>query len=350
MTPKFYLFALLTLVVFPLFAQQNKALQGAETTRGTATVPNKRIALLIGNQNYANKPLQNPINDVVLIEKDLKVCGFQTTRCEDLSKQKIYAAITNFAAKITAEGEGVASVLYFAGHGTTYNNKNYWIPIGEEAKCMEDLPKYAVSMDSVQQIIGKSKPDHSILFVDACRNNDYKACTRATTENTPLAQKEYKGHCVLYSTELGQTAIDGVGNNSPFALALHKALNTPNLNISELTHKIAVEMGDSTQKKQFPTLMLGEQNTPFWFKTLANKYEWIYEEKMGLRRVALNNKYGYINAKNEEIIPVQYDGALDFDTNNRTALVALPNAPGQRFYINTRGECVQDCPPQTPKK
>ena len=57
----------------------------------------------------------------------------------------------------------------------------------------------------------------------------------------------------------------------------------------------------------------------------------------GLAAVRKGDKYGYINNKNEIIIPIIYDSALPFKENK-----AIVKKDGISFIINTNGEEIKN--------
>ena len=65
----------------------------------SAAYAEKRIALLIGNQAYANEigPLANPHNDVALLEKTLKALNFEVAVERDASLGALTRAVNAYA-------------------------------------------------------------------------------------------------------------------------------------------------------------------------------------------------------------------------------------------------------------
>jgi uncharacterized caspase-like protein len=59
-----------------------------------------RLALVIGNSNYLEGPLKNPINDARSIYIKLNELGFDVTLVENLRKENIGKTISTFASKV----------------------------------------------------------------------------------------------------------------------------------------------------------------------------------------------------------------------------------------------------------
>ena len=96
----------------------------------------KRIALLIGNQDYAAEVgrLRNPINDVTLIASSLRKIGFvkdDIRIIQNARRRDILRAVDEHARKLKAAGAGAISFVYYSGHGAANreDNRNYVIPV-----------------------------------------------------------------------------------------------------------------------------------------------------------------------------------------------------------------------------
>src|SRR5208337_91059 len=84
-----------------------------------ANAEEARIALLIGNQNYAEKvgPLKNPHSDVALIEAALQRLGFTVTVVKEESYRDMAGALKRHVAGLRKAGPGAIGFFYYSGHG-----------------------------------------------------------------------------------------------------------------------------------------------------------------------------------------------------------------------------------------
>ena len=112
-----------------------------------------RVALVIGNSNYANEPhLVNPSRDAQAVAAALKTAGFQSVNLiTDADVTTLNHALHDFQDQ--ALGSDVA-VLYYAGHGMEMNGTNYLIPVDARLKTDRDLSYEAVTQDLAQQAAG----------------------------------------------------------------------------------------------------------------------------------------------------------------------------------------------------
>src|SRR5262245_50118567 len=86
----------------------------AVAPKPAATATETRNALVIGNSNYKNGPLRNPVNDARSMAKALKEAGFDVILLEDATQASMQRGVRTFGDKIAKGGVGL---FYFAGHG-----------------------------------------------------------------------------------------------------------------------------------------------------------------------------------------------------------------------------------------
>src|SRR6218665_1740657 len=157
----FIIFIFIFLSYLPLFAQEQSKL-------GTATVKPKKVALVIGNQNYIHLgPLRNALNDAKDMKAALEKLGFIVTLIEDADLDTLRAKIEKFISEIPPDA---LSVLYYSGHGIGYHGKNYLLPVNSSIQCIEDIEKQGLSLDYALYKIGDKKPVANLAFIDACRS------------------------------------------------------------------------------------------------------------------------------------------------------------------------------------
>ena len=222
-----------------------------------ATPSERRVALVIGNSAYKNvSALTNPQRDASTIATALRQVGFQSvTLVTDLDRNKLTEALQKFAQ--TAE-DADWSLVYFAGHGMEIGGVNYLIPIDAKLASDRDMEFQAVSLNTVLNAAERAKKLR-LVILDACRDNPFAAQMKRTmamatrSVSRGLAQVEPEaGTMVVYAAKHGETALDGSGNNSPFASALAKNLATPGLEVRLLFDVVRDDVMEITARKQQP--------------------------------------------------------------------------------------------------
>src|ERR1700760_713557 len=216
----------------------------------------KRIALVVGNSAYQNVvPLTNPVNDAAAIAEMFKKAGFEVVDSRrDLGNAEMRRALREFTDK--ARDADIA-VIYYAGHGIEVNGVNYLIPTDAALERDTDAYDEAISLDRVLQAIEPAKHLH-LVILDACRNNPFlKKMTRTVASRSldrGLISVEPNGENTLiaYAAKAGFTAMDGDGQNSPFAAALLKHLTTPGLDIRRSLGQVRDDVLAATSNRQEP--------------------------------------------------------------------------------------------------
>jgi hypothetical protein len=234
------------------FAQDRLA---ALTSQGPATATGRRIALVIGNGAYQHvHALDNPPRDAKLIAASLKDLGFQSvTVANDLTRDKFFETLRSFAAE--AEKSDWA-VIYYAGHGFEIGGINYLVPVDAKLAADTDAEKEAVALEQVIATIGGARKLR-LLMLDACRDNPF-AATMQHTMALKLVDKGFSdiepsaGFMVVYAAKHGETALDGQGADSPFAIAVAKDIKEPHVEVRKLFDIVRDDVWAATNHVQQP--------------------------------------------------------------------------------------------------
>ncbi len=96
-----------------------------------------RVALVIGNNNYANvTKLQNAVADAKAMRDELKKLGFDVVYRQDANRKEMNKAVDAFTSKIAANTVGM---VFYAGHGVQIDSNNYLLPVDIEAQEASDV-------------------------------------------------------------------------------------------------------------------------------------------------------------------------------------------------------------------
>jgi len=242
------------------------------------------VALIIGNSDYLDAPLANPVNDAMDVAKTFTDMGFVVDKVINADKEQMAQAIASFSNKLlTAK----AAVFYYAGHGVQVNGENYLIPIGKTPATLiteeSQVPYRAINAGEILSSMERAKVNFSLIVLDACRNNPFKGEGRGripglASINAPV------GSLVMYATKAGSIASDGQNQrNSPFTNAFLQHVATPGLDVNLLPSKITQAVGDLTNGKQVPGTYM-QLNRSFTFVP-----ELSAEEEMALKETQLKN-------------------------------------------------------------
>ena len=202
----------------------------------------ERVALVMGNNAYANLPsqmqLQSPVSDAADVAAALKKLGYRIIGDKPLTngtREAMTGAAEAFAA---AAKSAEAAVFYYSGHGIQVGEDNYLLPT--------DTPKLtALSMlknrcillrDTIMVGLEEAGAGNKVIILDCCRDNPFSAQLDAAlaqvgknvkTKSVGEMTAYGPGFYLAFATSPGSTALDGNGKrNSPFTGAMLKVLET----------------------------------------------------------------------------------------------------------------------------
>jgi hypothetical protein len=224
----------------------------------------KRVALVIGNNDYRNVPkLQKAVNDARTMGDTLKQLGFSVMVAENQTRQAFSQTLLQFDATIQP---GDTAFFFFAGHGFEIAGQNFLLPTDVPAagEGQEELVRDAsILADRIVERLQRRGTRTAILVFDACRNNPFeRSGTRAVAGGGGLAPMTLlpEGVFSVFSAGPRQTALDRLSNtddnpNSVFTRTFAKELLKPGDNlvqVAQRTRRLVSEMADTVHHKQIP--------------------------------------------------------------------------------------------------
>jgi len=210
-----------------------------------------RIALVIGNSDYKVSGLPNPVNDARLMTHTLRNLGFSVLHEENASQRKMKFAINRFGDHLERAGKNAVGLFYYAGHGIQVDGRNYLIPIDANIQNEKDVDVEAVTADAALAQMNYAGNNLNVMILDACRNNPFKRSFRSSDRGLALMNAP-SGSLIAYATGPGSVAADGVGQNSPYTLAVTQAMLNKNTAIERMFRNVRNQVMVETNDKQVP--------------------------------------------------------------------------------------------------
>ncbi len=230
----------------------------------------RRVALVIGNSAYQNVPaLTNPQHDADKIAASLRAIGFDTvTLANNANHQAVNDALRSFA---DAAEQSDWAMVYYAGHGIEVGGVNYLIPVDAKLAVDRDVQFEAVPLDQIMAAMEGAKK-LKLVLLDACRDNPFAPAMRRTAApavaesrstagaviatrsvGRGLAEIKVSGATlVVYAAKGGQVALDGEGEDSPFAVAVIQRIATPGVEINKVFRLVRDDVMEATAGRQEP--------------------------------------------------------------------------------------------------
>ena len=234
-----------------------------------------RIALVIGMADYQYlPPLENTHNDANGMAQSLENIGFDVTLALDATAQQMVGLLNDFAFR--SEVADLA-LVYFAGHGIEVQGENFLIPIDANVTSNRDVQRQSASLKQLLAAVDRARKMR-IVILDSCRDNplgdsialDQSNPSGTASEETRgggggmAAVDPDRGTLVAFAARDGQVALDGTGNNSPYAQALMKKMAQPGLEISLMFRQVRDLVLEKTGNLQEPHTYGSLTGVPFF--------------------------------------------------------------------------------------
>src|SRR2546429_8650644 len=164
----------------------------------------KRVALVVGNNDYKNVPkLQKAVNDARTMGDTLKQLGFTVMVAENQTRQAFSQTLLAFDKAVEP---GDTAFFFFAGHGFEIAGQNFLLPtdVPAASEGQEELVRdSSILADRIIERLQNKKARTSILVFDACRNNPFeRSGTRAVAGGgglAPMTQPPGGGVSVIFA-------------------------------------------------------------------------------------------------------------------------------------------------------
>ena len=207
-----------------------------------------RVALVIGNSNYKNSPLKNPVNDARDMAAKLRGLGFTVIERNNLVVKQIGSTLREFRSKLTP---GSVALVYYAGHGLQIKGDNYFPTVDADITGEEDVPNQSLAMKQIMDVLGDAKTRLNLVFLDACRNNPYSRSFRSGSDGLSKVNAP-TGTLISFATRPGSVAADGVGRNGLYTGALLDAMDNKGQPIEQVLKRVVTSVKAGSRNQQEP--------------------------------------------------------------------------------------------------
>jgi uncharacterized caspase-like protein len=232
-----------------------------------AAADDGRVALIIGNAAYKTAPqLTNSVFDAKGVAASFKDLGFKVFEGYDLSADQMRSVVSEFSAALSGSA---GAVVYYAGHGVSFDGENYLLPVDINLKTPTDLDLNAISVTQLLRQMHREERAN-VVILDACRENPFAAQLTHEKYRGVMSERGLnavggdlaRGALIAFASDPNATAFDGApGRHSPFTKALIDHLQDPGVSIDTVMQRVRSEVWQATGKQQLPwvnTSIIGE--------------------------------------------------------------------------------------------
>jgi formylglycine-generating enzyme required for sulfatase activity len=235
--------------------------RGLAVARADAPVSEQRVALVIGNADYASSPLKNPVNDAQDISAKLKALGFDVVERRNLATRQIGSTLREFRSRLRP---GAVALVFYAGHGLQIKGDNYLPAVDAEISSEEDVPNQSLAVRQIMDVLEDAKTRVNLVFLDACRNNPYARSFRSAGDGLARMNAP-SGTLISFATRPGSVASDGSGRNGLYTEQLLRQMDEANVPIEQVLKRVLSGVKSTSKGKQEPW-MEGSLEGDFYFR------------------------------------------------------------------------------------
>ena len=276
----------------------------------------KRLALVIGNANYAKGELKNPVNDALLMQETFQKLGFEVILKTDI---QTYVDFIDVIDDFNRRRENYdLGFIYYAGHAMQIGDENFMLATKENYETESNAKHKGVNMSIFTDEWNNPKNNEiNVLILDACRNNPYEkiiyGSSRAFDDNgSGLAEinkvNQPTGSLIAFSTASGKTAKDGIDNskNSFYCQRLSEYMLLEDVSLRNVFGKVSKDVYLKTE--QYPELSDRMFDVDFYLK----KSTYIDQ---------INRIDSLLEEENYTAAEIEVDKILIKDNSNKNAIL-----------------------------
>lgn len=206
-------------------------------------------ALVVGNDNYLDRPLKNAVNDARAVAAKLAAIGYQVVKVENLRLDQVDSTIEGFVDEIR---KGDEVIVFYAGHGQQYELVNYLPVVDKTIQRPLDLKRYSIDLHEWYRRIAAANPAMALFLIDACRDNAFPRANRGDPAGL-AGMGNVRGVLFHFGTSPGSVAADGSGPNGLYTTHLLKHL-ADRVPVETMLKNVSAAVAKASNDEQQPWL------------------------------------------------------------------------------------------------
>lgn len=217
----------------------------------TIAKPERRVALVIGNNDYGKQRLTTTRHDAREVAAALRELGFEVLAGENVTQAEWRQLLSTFSERSRQSDVGL---FYFAGLGAQFNGNNSLLPIRAKFKNAAQLKAASIMLD---EVLAAMHAPVNLLLLDAARLN--LRLSRQPRGFAPLPAPT--DTLVALAAQPGATTRELKGQaNSAYTASLLQHLRTPGLPLTKFFERVRTSVASATKGRQKPWEASGLRN------------------------------------------------------------------------------------------
>ena len=218
---------------------------------GAAPQPEKRVAFVVGNANYAAGALPTAANDAGLVAQTLQAAGFAVIGARDLDADTFRQSYADFLKRVTDAGPGAVAFVYVAGYGLQYGNSNYYVPIGADVSRDVDIPIEAIRLSDLIDPLDALPLKARFAVFDAAYRTPFTIAGAPLPGGFALLEAG-PASLVAYNAAPGTVAPVAKGNYGLYAQSLAAELREGGLSPETIFQRVRLRVDQESMGAEVP--------------------------------------------------------------------------------------------------
>jgi uncharacterized caspase-like protein len=211
----------------------------------------KRIALVVGNGNYAKGALATAANDAGLIAQTLQAAGFDVIGARDLDGDTLRKSFRDFVQKAEASPSDTVAMVYFAGYGIQLAGENYFIPVDSTINHDTDIPIEGMRISDYTRQLASLPLKASVIVLDAARQQPFIQGGDPIAGGLALIDPG-PNMLVAFNAAPGTVAPGEPGPYGVYAQSLAEMIRTGGLSLPEVFDRVRLRVSETSKGAQVP--------------------------------------------------------------------------------------------------
>jgi len=208
----------------------------------------KRIALVVGNGNYAKEPLATAANDAGLIAQTLQAAGFDVIGARDLDGDTLRKSFRDFIQKAEASPSDTVAIVYLAGYGSSSPARNYFVPVDSAINHDTDIPIEGMRISDYTRQLASLPLKASVVVLDAARQQPFVQGGEPIAAGWPgRARTEHAGGV---QRRAGNVAPNEPGPTASTRNRWPEMIRTGGLSLPEVFDRVRLRVGEASKARR----------------------------------------------------------------------------------------------------